>query len=271
MRNNSTTADRDSKVFHAMETSHVIMSIIPWLQRRSILPLVMYPFLNGLWVKVVLFKTEKYAASIGSLEKCLSSGRNSRSRNPPYPWYLRTCTENAAKNGHIEILEWLRLQDSPCPLDVRTCSEASIGGQLGVLKWLRAQNPPSPWSEKACTEAASKGHLDILKWLRLQDPPCRWSEDTCAGAASEGHLNILIADACAQAASERHLDELQWLRSEDLPYEWSADTFGSEEMVVLDVLKWLRTQDPPCPWNEWTWLYASYKGHREVLKWLSSQ
>ena len=51
--------------------------------------------------------------------------------------------------------------------------------RLEVLQWLRAQNPPCPWSWWTCDAAAGSGHLEVLQWLRAEDPPCPWNEDTC--------------------------------------------------------------------------------------------
>jgi len=42
---------------------------------------------------------------------------------------------------------------------------------LDVLQWLRSQEPPCPWDKRTCYAAAMYGHLDVLQWLRTQDPP----------------------------------------------------------------------------------------------------
>ena len=53
---------------------------------------------------------------------------------------------------------------------------------MNVLQWLRAQNPPCPWSSITSHMAANNGHWSVLKWLRTQDPPCPWSAETEAKA-----------------------------------------------------------------------------------------
>ena len=53
-----------------------------------------------------------------------------------------------------EVLQWLRGQEPPCPLDEGTCSAAAEGGHLEVLQWLRGQEPPCPWNEETCWCAA---------------------------------------------------------------------------------------------------------------------
>ena len=42
---------------------------------------------------------------------------------------LRT-SEAAARNGHLEVLRWLRSQDPPCPWDVDTCTAAAENGYM---------------------------------------------------------------------------------------------------------------------------------------------
>ena len=43
-------------------------------------------------------------------------------------------TIHAARMGSLEVLQWMRCQDPPCPLSMYTCSEAAAGGHLGVLQ-----------------------------------------------------------------------------------------------------------------------------------------
>jgi len=61
-----------------------------------------------------------------------------------------------------------------------------MNGYLDVLQWLRAQDPPCPWDFRVCYYAAETGHLDVLQWIRAQDPPCDWNEDVFRGAAQYG-------------------------------------------------------------------------------------
>ncbi len=98
----------------------------------------------------------------------------------------------AAGNGHLDLLQWLRSQNPPCPWDNYTCSGAASIGHLNVLAWLRSQDPPCPWDENACYVAAKNGHLHVLQWLRSKNPPCPWDEDAVRNIAGlSGHSNII--------------------------------------------------------------------------------
>ena len=95
---------------------------------------------------------------------------------------------NAARNGHLDILQWARAQDPSCPWDADICSCAALNGHLDILLWARAQDPTCPWDTRTCSFAARNGHLDILQWARAQDPPCPWNSETRITAASLGYV-----------------------------------------------------------------------------------
>ena len=95
-----------------------------------------------------------------------------------------TCA-NAAKNGHLEVLKWLR--ENGCPWDDWTCLYAAEYGHLEVLKWVRENG--CPWDEDTCALAAWNGHLEVLKWAR--ENGCPWNWLTCASAAQNDHLEVL--------------------------------------------------------------------------------
>lgn len=78
----------------------------------------------------------------------------------------------AANNGLIEILQWLRSQDPPCPWDNLSCNVAAMNGDLKTLKWLRSQDPPCPWNERVYSDAFFNKHVETIKWMRSQNPPC---------------------------------------------------------------------------------------------------
>ncbi|GBF93561.1 hypothetical protein Rsub_06281 [Raphidocelis subcapitata] len=147
-------------------------------------------------------------------------------------WGSNVCGQ-AARSGHLAVLQWLRAQQPPCHWDSVTCTDAAGDGHLAVLQWLRAQQPPCPWSDLTCREAAQGGHLAVLQWARAQQPPCPWNKETCGAAAQGGHLAVL-----------------QWLRAQQPPCPWDEWTCrAAAQGGHLAVLQWARTQQPPCPWD----------------------
>jgi len=126
-----------------------------------------------------------------------------------FPRNFSIC-EKAASGGYLELLQWARELDPPCPWNVWTCAEAAQAGQLDVLKWVRAQNPPCPWDWRTCASAARGGHLQVLRWVRGQNPHCPWDASTAAAARQGGHLELLQwaqEHGCGFEDSEDHFED----------------------------------------------------------------
>ena len=92
---------------------------------------------------------------------------------------------DAAKKGHVEVLQWARSQG--CPWNEWTCIRAIGGNQFEILKWAHARG--CPWDISTCAVAASVGNLQILKWLK--EHGCPWDENTTIMASKYGHFEIL--------------------------------------------------------------------------------
>ena len=70
---------------------------------------------------------------------------------------------NAAKNGHLECLKYLR-EEAKAPWDSRTAAWAAANGHLHILEYL-VERKYDKYGEGACWYAAMNGHLDCLKYL----------------------------------------------------------------------------------------------------------
>jgi len=70
--------------------------------------------------------------------------------------------EAAAKGGHLEIMIWITNLMN-INKHISACTNAAGNGHINVLKWLR-QNDYS-WDEQTCTKAAVNGQIEILKYL----------------------------------------------------------------------------------------------------------
>ncbi len=56
------------------------------------------------------------------------------------PVVRKLFTNEAAREGHLEVLQWAR--DQGCPWDKWTCASATQGGHLEVLQWAIEQGCP---------------------------------------------------------------------------------------------------------------------------------
>ena len=91
-----------------------------------------------------------------------------------------TCA--AAKNGHLEVLQWMRAQHPPCPWNSKVCYWAARNGHLEVLRWARSQG--CPWHKGVPLIAARRGHLEVLVWLINEG--FSHNKSKCREAAEDG-------------------------------------------------------------------------------------
>ena len=158
----------------------------------------------------------------------------------------------AAGNGHLHIIQWLREQDPPCPWDVMACVRAARSGHLHIIRWLREQDPPCPWDTYpppygdcgTVSAAGESGHLHVMRWLYESGFP--W----------EQQYGTQYMQA---AAGKGDLKALEWARSQHPPFvmdETVCEASWYMSLGAIGVLEWLRTQDPPCPWTSFTRLYS---------------
>lgn len=211
--------------------------------------------------------------------------------------YVNAC-DNAAQNGHLEIIKWAT--ENGCPWSVHTIFSSVYSGKLEILKWLRengcewnaticlnaARNGyleilqwvyqnGCPWDDRTCAEAAENGHLEILQWVHQNG--CPWNFRTCSYAALNGHFEIIKwarengcdwnCWTCVYAAYGGHLEILQWIRQNDC--EWNKEVISyAAESGHLEIIKWATING--CEWDPNAYRYASKNGHKEIVEWIEN-
>lgn len=102
------------------------------------------------------------------------------------PYDKVECAAQAAKAGHLHILQWLKVME--CPWHEEIELHASWHRNFHVIKC--AIKNGSPWfTHVPAMRIAFSGNLEFLKWARKHG--CPWNATTCAYAASGGHLELL--------------------------------------------------------------------------------
>ncbi|KAG1693015.1 hypothetical protein DVH05_024051 [Phytophthora capsici] len=198
--------------------------------------------------------------------------------------WLSECTEDrcdwgkvldlAAAYGHLPIVKWLHTHYQ----DIRSTNamdEAALRGHLDVVKWLH-DNRTEGCSTRAMNGAASNGYLDVVKWLHNnRSEGCTVYAMTWA--AQYGHLDVVkwlhenTGKGCADYIMDGvvNLDVLKWLH-ENLRGGWLCSTEAIDkaaELGRLDVVMWLyenRTEGYSAHAIE----MAARNGHLDVVKWL---
>ena len=112
----------------------------------------------------------------------------------------------AAKNGHLECLEYLR-EEVKAPWDFRTASWAAAKDPLHILEYL-VERKYDKYDERACMWAAVNGHLDCLKHLH-ETAKAPWDSDAVRYAHKNNHtecVQYLLDNDCPLPPGWRYED-----------------------------------------------------------------
>ena len=93
----------------------------------------------------------------------------------------------AAEQGNLEMIKYCVANESP--IDLMACANAALNGHLECLKYLR-EEAKAPWDFLPANWAAQNGHLHILEYL-VERKYDQYNEWACANAAINGHLDCL--------------------------------------------------------------------------------
>jgi hypothetical protein len=78
-------------------------------------------------------------------------------------WYL------ALEGGNLDLIMWLK--ERGCVyLTERSCLVATEANNVELLQWLRSQNPPCPWNRSECLSLAREfENGEVLEWIESCD------------------------------------------------------------------------------------------------------
>ena len=99
-----------------------------------------------------------------------------RAQDPPCPW-----NENrimAGANHHLDVMQWVHSTGVGWGDYPYICYSAAQFSRLDILQWLRAQDPPCPWGALGVRTARRFNRPDpvVIQWLRDNGCP---DEPTC--------------------------------------------------------------------------------------------
>jgi hypothetical protein len=125
--------------------------------------------------------------------------------------------ENAAREGHFEMVRWCYEHGCSWRLAYWAPHCAADSGCIELMAWV-LQQPGTRLSEDVMRYAAFKGHKAMCQYLRAQQ--CPWDESSITTAAHGGHVDLL-----------------RWLVDNGCPYDRQylcriAATGGSVEVLL---------------------------------------
>ncbi|CAL6308115.1 unnamed protein product [Bathycoccus prasinos] len=157
-------------------------------------------------------------------------------------WDYRT-RNMAAYQGNLEMVKYCVANE--CPIDTGACAYAARNGHLEILKYLR-EEAKAPWYYDTAYLAARNGHLHILEYL-VERKYDKYSEKACEYAAKYGHLDCLKylhetakwswdSHAVRYAHKNNHTDCVQYLLDNNcpLPEGWR---YEDGELHIIEAVK----------------------------------
>ncbi|CAL6307785.1 unnamed protein product [Bathycoccus prasinos] len=122
-------------------------------------------------------------------------------------WDSGTITA-AAEQGNLEMVKYCVAKK--CPINVFACANAAFNGHLEVLKYLR-EEVKAPWDSRTAAWAAENGHLHILEYL-VERKFDKYNEWACTLAAKFGHLDCLkyLHETAKAPWNSRAVQEAHW-------------------------------------------------------------
>lgn len=140
-------------------------------------------------------------------------------------YYAHGAMIEAAKVGHLHVVQWLHMQKGVYLTDVYMTA-AMENGQLDVAEWL-FERYSGGWREQTTNTAIRHGQLKALQWLHTRGI-ARYGQHAMRLAAQHGHLEIV-----------------RWIRSHvDRTVWWSADPFFlAVNGGHLDIAQWMFEND----------------------------
>ena len=160
----------------------------------------------------------------------------------------------AAKNGNVEILEWIKNSDYAFNYDETTLEIACEYGKLNVLQWAQGNRVYLKFNVKCFNYALKNGNIDILTHIKNSDFKIELNEFSFINACSNGRV-----------------ESLEWLKNNN--YEFEQDLSFVKTACKeghLNVLEWLNNHFEGLNYDNECIKCAFQYGHIDILDWFKN-
>lgn len=209
------------------------------------------------------------------------------------PRHLPDYCQDAARRGHLPLLQWLEERSDHPPTWVSLAYRMTAeDGHLPVLQWLHHYHPLGlRCQHRAYGRAAAAGQTHVLGWLEsLGAPPTRVRLRAWAGASRAGEVVAaqwvwgsgprlcpgpeLLRQVWTEAVRGGHLETAQWLTTLG---QWElGDTYPLWHLACirdrLELARWLWSLDPShdVRQRQQTWIQVCRRGSLRMVRWIWS-
>jgi hypothetical protein len=177
----------------------------------------------------------------------------------------------AAKNNHLEALQWLHEQGCPWNLD-EICGDAAESGSMEMLLYLKEQG--CEYNEDTFSTAVMTNNLAICQHLIVERCPNDFETSSMAAFDSQFEILRLLCEhgrpldavcTSVRAAESGSIELLQYFREHDCVY--NEVVMGCAARAGhIHICQHLR--DEQCPWDAGACTSAARGGQLDTLRWL---
>lgn len=266
-----------SAVFDAAKTGH--LDVIEWLHDRGY-------YHDDVDKKVCMSEIVVRGAVAGGHERILQWVHDVYAHVlDKHTLRKPICVDSAAHHGRESLLPFLGEYPKYYTFTTIGFDDAAANGHLQVVKWLRA-NTKTPCTNGAMDRAATNGHLKVVRFLhnRRKEGCTKAAMD---GAARNGHLEVVRflfenrSEYCSSTGISEtfHVDVLDFLRTNGQLRNVPGEKWPSFEETAkrgnLPMLQWLLQWAPDGRRQlarrvERIAQAARAENHFHVLRWLEA-
>lgn len=182
--------------------------------------------------------------------------------------------EHAAKNGRINVLEWLKTKDINCTYTAFNLAIENSHNK--TIYWIYYNFSNINIDSRSIEIACEKGNIEIVKWL--YNKKIKPSEVAMDLAAANNHLDIVkflyenteiecTHKAVEEAAKKGNLKMIKWLYKNMKKTITKDDIYYAAHYGHFKVVKWLHYNNPYADTFK-AILAGEWEGNTEIACWL---